>query len=393
MSRVGFLLNHDAIHQVMHSIPAAFELAHHYPGIEVVIVNTTPEEAETVATIAADYPGTTCNFETAPPPAYARLFDKLTGNTLPAKRLGVLWHHRKLFKTFDALVVPEKTSLMLKRWLGNDCPLLINIRHGAGDRACGNLSKAMTNFDLHLLPGPKYEASLLASNIAGPDGYTVTGYMKLDRFRNAPAPRLFSNERPTVWYAPHFDPGLSSWYSWGRSVLEYFIYSKDYNLVFAPHILLFRRRWHFSFEGGMLRRTPAVPETARLAGNILIDTGSIASVDMTYARASDIYLGDVSSQVYEFLYRPRPCIFLNPGRINWRGDDHFRFWRTGEVIDSLGELGPALERAVADPQRYRTEQERAFAEAFDLSDTPSARRAADAIARFLDVKANRKATL
>ncbi len=35
------------------------------------------------------------------------------------------------------------------------------------------------------------------------------------------------------------------------------------------------------------------------------------------------------------------------------------------------------------PGRYRAEQERAFAEAFDLTDTPSAIRAADAITGFL----------
>ncbi len=386
MTRVGFLLNHDAVHQVMHSIPAAFELALHHADIEITILTSTADEAAAVATIAAEYPDTSCVYDTIAPPSYIRLFDTLTGSTLPVKRLGVLWHHRKLFRTLDALVVPEKTSLLLKRWLGEDCPLLINIRHGAGDRACSNLGSAMAKFDLHLLPGPKYEANLLAAKIAGPGGYAVTGYMKLDRYRNAPRPKLFDNDRPAVWYAPHFDPRLSSWYTWGHGILDYFISSNDYNLIFAPHVLLFRRSWHFSSEGGLPRKTPAVPDRVRRATNILVDTGSMASVDMTYTRAADIYLGDVSSQVYEFLYNPRPCIFLNPAGIDWQGDDHFRFWHTGQVVESPDGLHGALEDARANPARYRQQQERAFAEAFDLTDTPSALRTANAIAGFLAAK-------
>ena len=39
---------------------------------------------------------------------------------------------------------------------------------------------------------------------------------------------------------------------------------------------------------------------------------------MAYTQRADIYLGDVSSQVYEFLLNPRPCVFLNPRRFDWR---------------------------------------------------------------------------
>ena len=118
--------------------------------------------------------------------------------------------------------------------------------------------------------------------------------------------------------------------------------------------------------------------------HILLDPGSPASIDMTYTRAADIYLGDVSSQVYEFLYLPRPCIYLNRARDQWEGNDTFRLWRFGQVLESLDELPDALASARRDPDRYREEQEHAFQEAFELTDTPSAVRAADAIAEFLE---------
>lgn len=382
MMRVGFLLNHDAAHQVMHSAPIAFELARRCPEFTVFIISTTQAEKEAVADIAADYPGESCEYRMAEPPGYAALFDKLTGHALLAKRFGVLWRHRELFRSLDALVVPDKTSLVLKRWLGADCPILVNTFHGAGDRSGGY--KGVAGFDYHLLPGRKYEQRMLAEGLVDPYRCTVVGYVKFDRMRKAERPRLFDNDRPMVLYAPHFDPRFSSWYGgWGVSILEYFAGNSDFNLVFAPHVLLYRRRWHISTEGGLPHRTPRIPDFAFQAPNILVDPGSIASIDMTYTRAADIFIGDVSSLVYEFLIEPRPCIFVNRSGADWRDNENFRFWRTGEVIDTLDELPRALERARSEPDRYREEQERAIAEAFDLTGTPSAVRAADAIVEFL----------
>ncbi len=381
MIRIGFLLNHDAAHQVMHCIPTAYELARRNPDVSVIIISTTKEEAEAVEDIANDYPDASCQVKIIEPPNYASIFDKLTGHALLAKRLGVLWRHRDLFRSLDALVVPDKPSTVLKRWLGDDCPIMINTFHGAGDRAGGY--QGVARFDYHLLPGRKYEERMLAEGMMDKSRYTVVGYVKFDCMRNTPRPKLFSNERPSVLYAPHFNPKLSSWYDWGESILEYFANSPDYNLIFAPHVLMYQRSWHISTEGGMPRRTPPIPEWVRGAENILVDPGSIASIDMTYTRAADIYLGDVSSLVYEFLIEPRPCLFFNKSKANWRDNENFRFWSTGEVLESPDELPAALARTQSDPTHYRAEQERAFSEAFDLTDVPSSIRAADAISNFL----------
>jgi hypothetical protein len=76
-------------------------------------------------------------------------------------------------------------------------------------------------------------------------------------------------------------------------------------------------------------------------------------------------------------------LFFNRSKANWRDNENFVFWSTGDVLESPDELPAALARAVAEPMRYRAEQERAFNEAFDLTDTPSSVRAADAIMGFL----------
>ena len=66
---------------------------------------------------------------------------------------------------------------------------------------------------------------------------------------------------------------------------------------------------------------------------ILIDTGSERCVDMTYTSAADIYVGDVSSQVCEFLETPRPCVFLNAHQIDWQNNPDFAHWHFGDVVD------------------------------------------------------------
>jgi len=388
MTRVGFLFNHDAAHQVMHAAPAAFALAQRYRDLDVRVFVTTAAEAEAVAQIARDDEASRVHVERVEPSSTARRLDRLTGNAFLIKRIGVLRRHRARFADFDMLVTPDKTSLVLKRWLGRSCPLLVHAFHGAGDRAGG--FQGVGGFDFCLLPGKKYESRLLEEGRIRPGHYAVAGYPKLERYAPLPRPKLFANDRPTALYTPHFDTRLSSWYKWGPSILRWFARSERFNLIFAPHVLLFRRRWHISTEGGFPKRTAAIPAVAHDAPNILVDTGSQASVDMTYTRAADIYLGDMSSQVYEFLYWPRPCVFLNCNRAVWRGDPDFRCWHTGEVIESLPRLPEALERALAQPDCYRAEQLKAFSEAFDLNETPSAVRAADALASYLDTRCGRQ---
>jgi hypothetical protein len=66
-----------------------------------------------------------------------------------------------------------------------------------------------------------------------------------------------------------------------------------------------------------------LPAKYRGADNIHIDTGSLASTDMTYTLAADIYLDAVSSPVYAFLCRSRPCVFLNENDVARQDDPDY----------------------------------------------------------------------
>lgn len=380
--KIGFLLNHDAAHQAAHSVPVAIELAAR-SDCSITIIVTSQAEAGAVADICAARPQVTVAVQQWRVPTLVRWLDRLTGSALALKRVGTLWYYRNRLAGMTALVVPEKTSVLLKSWLGDDCPVLINIRHGAGDRACGNFGRKMALFDLHLLPGPKYERLLQATGLVDADHYAVIGYPKLEHYAPQPRPKYFSNDRPVVVYAPHFDPLSSSWYDWGRQVLEYFVSNPQYNLIFAPHVLLFARDWHVSSAGGRPRKTGSIPAAARAAENIHIDSHSQALVDMSYMRAADIYLGDVSSQIYEFLYLPRPCIFLDPRQTDWQHNAQYRFWHCGVVVQHFAQFESALQQAQSEHARYLPEQQQAFADTFSVCAEPAAARAADAIMDFL----------
>ena len=104
---------------------------------------------------------------------------------------------------------------------------------------------------------------------------------------------------------------------------------------------------------------------------------------MTYTRAADLYLGDVSSQVYEFLRTPKPCLFLNASDAAWQGDESFHHWLYGPVLNSVEGLVDAIASARRGHGAYSDVQVRGFAESFDLQETPSSVRAARAIVERL----------
>lgn len=379
---VGFLLNHSGIHQIAHSLPIANALARLAPemGIEIFVGNDAVEmEVRRLLDPQARLSVTRLR----PATRSARALERLTRGAVPATRLSILRENLDHFRRFDALVVPEKTSLLLKTRFGLDNLKLIHTRHGAGDRAIG-FDKDSGRFDLVLLSGPKVRDRLQANDLLKPGGYAMVGYPKFDLFAREPVRRLFDNDRPTVLYNPHPSPALSSWYAMGKQVLEFFAASDRFNLIFAPHVMLFAKRFNISLSPLSFARVEDVPASVINRPHIHIDKGSRASVDMTYSRMADIYLGDASSQVYEFLIEPRPTIFLNPNGLTWQGDENFAHWSAGPVVQNTDELEAALDEAVAQPSSWRERQDALLSQTFDLSDRPSSERAAQAILDFLE---------
>ncbi len=67
--------------------------------------------------------------------------------------------------------------------------------------------------------------------------------------------RFFANDNPVVVYNPHFDERTGSWARLGTAVLDFFLAHPAYNLIFAPHVVLFARAWrHRGFLPERFRR-------------------------------------------------------------------------------------------------------------------------------------------
>lgn len=382
--RIGFLFNHHGGHQVAHALPVAFELQRQNPEAEVSILVSEGCEAEVrrLAEAQAARNILPAIIRLRPPSALASAANKATGRAIPADIVSVLHRNLDRFRKLDALVVPEKTSLLLKSLFGLKSLRLVHTRHGAGDRAIG-FDRASGKFDLVLLSGEKIRDRLAQAELLKDDGHAIVGYPKFDLPPRPAGPRLFPKDRPTVVYNPHPSPALSSWYAMGPQILDWFAKDDRYNLIFAPHIMLFKKRLTASLSPFALGWNYGPRPDHYEHDHMLIDTGSAASLDMTYTDAADIYIGDASSQVYEFIRRPRPCIFLNPRRIAWQGNPDFAHWRAGTVVETLDELAAALADVPRLSAAMHERQEDMFRYSFDLQDRPSSERAAEAILAYM----------
>ncbi len=354
-------------HQVLHSLSAAADLALGGPDVAVTVAATSATVLDYARRLAE---------RLGRPPIQWRLLGPgwLRGASGPdgvPPKLPMLAANARFLNGFDAIVAPERTTTALRR-MGVSHPKLVYTQHGAGDRG-GVFEPRLGRFDLVFSAGAKQRDRMIAEGLVTPAQCAVIGYPKFDLVDrlDQTGPNLFAVNRPIVLYNPHFTSRVSSWPQWGQKVLQAFANQDRYNLIFAPHLRLFRGR----AAQDVIELTPflGVP-------SIHLDLGTTpAAIEMTYTRLADVYLGDASSQIYEFLLRPRPCVFLNANSANWREDESHRHWRYGPVVDEIGDVVRKVDEAVATHSQYLAAQEDGFSLTFDLAGPTSSSRAASAI--------------
>ncbi len=250
---------------------------------------------------------------------------------LPAK-LPMLLRLLPYLARTPVVVCAEQTSL----WLPALFPLktrFIDTFHGAGSMMAKGHWRRRAGWRT-LVAAERDRRALIAGGDS-PDRIVTTGYVKAAFRQRTPAAHLFADDKPIVLYTPHWQAHRSSWWRWGPDVVERVLAEGRYNLVFAPHQRL-------------VERAPEVRVFAEgLAGRpgVHVDLDSFAMVDGSYTAAADVYLGDTSSQVVEYMIRPRPCVFLNALSADWRTDPSYAMWGGGEVVETLDALLPALARA------------------------------------------------
>lgn len=340
-------------HQVFHLAPVAVELSRLLPAARIECVYPDEATGDALRQVCASLDCSSLVIRRVAVPRWADWVARMSHRHAVTKLPLLL----KLARELDdsaAVVTPERTSAFL-RWFGVHHPLLIHFRHGAGDRAPKSETR-LKAFDLVVVPGDKDLKRAIEVQRLAPARLRESGYIKLDylaRLAGSP-PRLFADDRPTVIYNPHFDAARSSWPQ-ARVVVAMFATQDRYNLVVAPHIRLSqdmttaeRSEW----------RALAVPD------RIIVDLNSPRLLDMTYIRGADVYLGDVSSQLYEFLSTPRPVAFLNTHGVAWADDPRYAGWHLGEVANHPDDVLAAIDRARGNHARKIERQRAAVAAAF-----------------------------
>jgi hypothetical protein len=369
--RVAILLGAEA-YQAHHVVDIALELAR--KGVRVEVLATLPDSLSEFSRLSRDacQPVSSNLLFT---PFHLRVLQRL--KLLGSLKTAVLRHPKnvRLLSEYDAIVTPTDHARVLRRRL-RPRPLMIYVNHGIGGRAA-SYSDKYSDFDFVVVATRRDEERLLSDGRIASGHYVVAGYARLEtarRLHGTSKPRLFANDRPVVLFNPHSKRALRSWDRFARPLIDYAATSGDFNLIVAPHVKLFGRRPHFLWK-----------RWQRLAAEdrVIVDLGSPRSLDMTYALEADIYVGDVSSQLYEFLSEPKPCVFLNAHRLRWRNNRDFQSWRLGDVAETPADAVEAIRSAFKRHHIYRGEQADRIAEVREGA--PGAgKRAADAILSYLN---------
>lgn len=381
---VVFLFNHDAAHQLFHTVGVMRALAMLRTGLPVVCAYAGENIRASLAAVVGDEALHLIKwFDLAlsrPLTAVTTLGDAL----FPAGRVARLEYHASVLRTAALIVSPERTCLHLKRKWDGVGPRFVFVPHGSGDRGV-TYHRALGNFDAMLVGGRKVADEMIAHGLATPATVRVIGYPKFDLIDANRQPRFFDNSKTTVLYNPHFEPGLSSWFDHGPALLDWFARpGNPFNLIFAPHVMLFRKPIHVSLDLRTARFRPRLRQEWLEASNILIDTESPRLFDMSYTLAADFYLGDVSSQIYEFLIRPRPCAFFEPrSRRADVPDGGYLFWRAGDVAGNADEMIALLPKLLQRWPQFRQDQAEIFSYTMSREAKPSSQRGAEAIIDLL----------
>jgi hypothetical protein len=272
------------------------------------------------------------------------------------------------------VVCAEQTSLWLPRLIPWIPARFVKTSHGVGSMSARDDRRRRSAF--HTLVPSEQERATYIDRGMPPDRIVATGYVKAGFRHRSAACDHFPNKRPIILYTPHWQPHRSSWPSWGAALVDELAGQDRWNVILAPHQRLVERSPEVR---GVLARVANLP-------HVHCDLDSFAMVDGSYTAAADVYLGDTSSQVMEFLMRPRPAVFLDPLARPWHDDSSLAMWKAGEVVTRLEDALPAIARAPDRHSAFADAQAVIAASALGDVSGAAARRAAEEVMRVLAMR-------
>jgi hypothetical protein len=371
MSKKVVFLYLYGLHQLYHNAMTSMELGNLNNDTDVLCLSCNEEHTKTLEKIKKHYPHTkTKIIELNQPFRYKYLnFKKKTYPSVNA----MIKRAKKYLQDTDLVLTTSHGTPGMFRKFDIDRTQIMYQYHGVGDRKYG-FDPNFKKFDFMLLPGRYHQDRLVNEKIIDRKNTKIVGWPKLDYINQLENPHLFDNENPTVLYAPHWVVELTSYNIYAEFILDYFRQRKDINLIFAPHLLI--KHWRYAYKYN-------IEYCHYNSENIRVDFGSEYSNNGTYLKYADIYMGDVSSMVFEFIaIKPRPCVFLNAHHVKWQGNIDYRFWDMGKVVEQFDEFDQKLNNSMNNYSFKDLQIERLHTY-IDLTNERSSKRAAQAIQEFL----------
>ena len=292
-----------------------------------------------------------------------------TNIALPPKLLLLLSLLPRLFKA-GPVIVAEQTSLWIPKILPGFPPFIFTV-HGAGPISHGKW-KRLRAADKVMVPSALMAAEMRRNGLTESQ-VVITGYAKSAFSPSASSTQLFADKRPILLYNPHWQAHRSSWPVWGRQLLHSLIEQDRWNVIFAPHQRIVE-------TDSSVR---ALIDSLKTLPHIHAGLDGFAMVDGSYTGIADVYLGDTSSQILEFVAKPRPVVLLRPQELSWVEQDSGQYGLLGECVTRFEDILPALGRAADQLEKYREVQISYAGQTLGLTGEAATQSAVDVINTYL----------
>lgn len=252
----------------------------------------------------------------------------------------------------------------------------VNLSHNQPVKVASYPREGLSHYDVHFLLGPlhrsQYEDMFARHGLSSEGKLLDVGYPKSDALLNGQFKREevlgrlgLDPARPTVLYAPAWDPGASL-RSFGEQVIDRLLALPEVNVLAKLHPVSYTPPTspHFDFyTGGVdwVERLSRFEEDSRFrhVRDHLVDP---------LLSASDVMVTDISSVALEFMVLDRPVIYLDcpeffektlkmPG---WNSDPEYvrndprgnAGRHAGLAVYDLDDIGAAVRRSLDNPAEF-----------------------------------------
>ena len=349
--RIYFCYN-QSIHHIYHSLFVAIELSNIQDTYEVVVLSTSREASDIIQGELKTIPNR-INFQPVYHPGYSR------------KDFYLGW-----FAFFCRLRMQRPAAVIVTDYYDNIFRQLgiktfwVYLPHGLLNREFGS-DPHIRDYDLAIVPGAR-DMQGFTKRLGPLPKAVIAGYSKLDylHYHQLQPPALFREKKPVILYNPHFEPLLSSFFDQGKQLMEALAATGKYNLIFMPHPDLARKHYR------------EVQALKGLPNTVVIDRPRI---NLDYLAAADVYITDVSSSVFEWLYFDKPALFFNTKNIDWHNNPFYGSWVLGQVARTIPEMLAAVEDALSPNDNFRGIRKQVLQECFANREKPVSRMIAELI--------------